>query len=130
MKKYVFAISTIIISIVSIVFTGLGKEKTMKKSRLLTVNDIQADPSAYKGNITITGVVAGRHPSDPKVFAIIDTKEAKICKQTGCAKFYLQVRYEGNPPKEWDEVNVTGSFIEGGQFFSAKKLKILKHLKF
>ena len=106
-----------IILIAGIAFVGLsnGKTKTIKEGGILSVNDIQADPFAYKGIITITGVLAKRHPSDPKVFAIIETSEAKICKLTGCARFYLPVQHEGKTPVEWDEVNVTGSFAEGGQ---------------
>lgn len=121
-----------IILIAGIAFVGLGngKTKAVKEVGVLSVNDIASDPSAYKGVITITGVVAKRHPSDPKLFAIIETSEAKLCKSTGCARFYLPVRYEGDMPREWDEVNVTGSFVEGGRIFSATKEKVLRHLTF
>ena len=132
MKKYIFALMAIIF-IAGIAFTSLsnGKTMTIKEGGVLSVNDIQADPTAYKGNVTITGVVAKRHPSDPKVFAIIETSEAKICKLTGCARFYLPVQYEGKIPVEWDEVNVTGSFTEGGQLlFKATKVEVLRHLNF
>ena len=87
-------------------------------------------PSAYKGTITITGVMAGVSRQDPKVFTIIETSEAKLCKITGCARFYLPVQYEGTPPKVWDEVNVTGSFVEGGRLFQATKVEVLRHLNF
>ncbi len=64
-----------------------------------------------------------RIPKD--VFLMVETSEAKICKQIGCARFYLPVKYDGVIPKEWDEVNVTGSFAENGQIFVATKaLKI------
>ena len=94
----------------------------------MSVNDIQADPSAYKGTITINGVMAGVSRQDPKVFAIIETSEAILCKQTGCARFYLPVRYEGTAPKVWDEVNVTGSFVDGGRVFAATKMDVLRQL--
>ena len=132
MKKYVLTILAIIL-IAGIAFVGLsnGKTKTIKEGGILSLNDIQADPFAYKGIITITGVLAKRHPSDPKVFAIIETSEAKICKLTGCARFYLPVQHEGKTPVEWDEVNVTGSFAEGGQLlFKATKVEVLRHLNF
>ena len=132
MKKYVLTILAIIL-IAGIAFVGLSnvKTKTIKEGGILSVNDIQADPFAYKGIITITGVLAKRHPSDPKVFAIIETSEAKICKLTGCARFYLPVQHEGKTPVEWDEVNVTGSFAEGGQLlFKATKVEVLRHLNF
>lgn len=131
MKKYIIALAAIIF-IAGIGFISLsnGKTKTIKEGGVLSVNDIQADPSAYKGFITINGVVAGVSPQDPKLFAIIETLEAKTCKITGCAKFYLPVRYEGETPKVWDEVNVTGSFAEGERIVAATKVEVLRHLNF
>ncbi|MCL4537941.1 MAG: hypothetical protein M1610_10170 [Nitrospirae bacterium] len=131
MKKYIIAFAVIIL-IAAIAFTTLsnGKTKTVKAGGVLSVNDIQADPSAYKGTITINGVVAGISPQDPKLFAIIETLEAKTCKITGCAKFYLPVKFEGETPKVWDEVNVTGSFAEGKILVTATKVEVLRHLNF
>ena len=68
-----------------------------KKPSVLSINDVKADPYAYKGTITITGVVAEksrleRYRKDPKIFFMVDTSEAKLCKQTGCAYFDLPVR--------------------------------------
>lgn len=131
MKKYILIFGVIIvIAAIAIISLGNGKTKTIKAGGILSVNDIQADPSAYKGTITITGVMAGVSRQDPKVFAIIETSEAKLCKQTGCARFYLFVKHEGTTPKQWDEVNVTGSFVEGGRLFSATKVDVLRHLNF
>ncbi len=134
MKKFTkkhTVIFGVIIAIAAIVIVGLGngKAKTIKADGALTVNDIKADPSAYKGTITITGVVAGATRQDPKVFLMIDTAEAIACKSTGCAKFYLQVRYESTMPKQWDEINVTGSFTQGGRvpLFTAEKVDVLKN---
>lgn len=104
-----------------------------KDGGILSVNDIQADPSAYKGTITITGVAAGRSQSrnlPQNIFLIIETSEAKICKDTGCARFYLPVMFEGKLPQEWDEVNVTGSFAGNGKVFVAAKVDVLRHLTF
>lgn len=132
MKRYIFVLAAIIF-IGAIAFTSFsnGKSRTIKEGGILSVNDIQADPYAYKGTITITGVVAGKVKWDPKIFVMVETSEAKICKQTGCAKFYLPVKYEGEMPKEWDEVNVTGSFSEGREIiFKAAKVDVLRHLTF
>ncbi|MCL4490370.1 MAG: hypothetical protein M1510_00475 [Nitrospirae bacterium] len=131
MKKYIIALLVIILTAgLAFISLGNGKTKAIKAGGILSVNDIQADPSAYKGAITITGVVAKRHPSDPRLFAIIETAEAKLCKSTGCAKFYLPVQYEGKAPQEWDEVNVTGSFAEDHGLFIASKTAVLRHLTF
>lgn len=128
MKRYILAILAILVLITTFASFGNGKSK-IKTDGVLSVSDIQGDPYAYTGEITINGVVAGAAKWDPKVFAMVETKEAKVCKQTGCAKFYLPVKFEGDIPKEWDEINVTGSFFEGKQLlFKATKVEVLRHL--
>ena len=134
MKKYILALTALIL-IAGIAFISLsnGKTKTIKTGGILSVNDISSDPSAYKGAITITGVVAdkSRFKVPANVFLMVETSEAKICKQTGCARFYLPVKFEGKMPQEWDEVNVTGSFTEGsGLLFVTTKVEVLRHLTF
>ncbi len=127
MKKNIFVF--VVITLVGIIgFAGVssGKPKALKEGGTLSVSDIHADPSAYKGMITVTGVVANKSKTNSKVFAIVDTSEAKTCKSTGCAKFYLPVSYEGEIPKEWDEVNITGTIVKG--VLVATKLDILRHL--
>ena len=61
MKKYILTILAIIL-ITGIAFVSFsnGKTKTIKTDGILSVNDISSDPSAYKGAITITGVVADK----------------------------------------------------------------------
>lgn len=130
MKKYIIIFIAIILIAVVFISLSKGKTKVIKEGKVLSVNDIQADPSAYKGIITINGVVAGISPQNPKIFAIIDTAEAKTCKVIDCAKFYLYVIYEGVAPKVWDEVNITGSFADAGKTFVATKVEILRHLDF
>lgn len=119
--------------IINVAFLGIAVAGAMKQ-RVLSINDIQADPYAYKGTITITGVVAdkSRYKIDPELFLMVETSEAKICKQTGCARFYLPVKYEGKHPTEWDEVNITGEFVEAGGklFFAATKVEVLRRLSF
>jgi hypothetical protein len=131
MKKHIYT-SWMIALIVGILFVSSTsvKAKAPSSSPILSVNEIQADPSAYKGVITITGVVAKIDPSHPDFFALIDTKEAKLCNSTGCANFYLPVQYGGKSPIEWDEVNVTGTFVQDGSQFNATKVEVLKHLTF
>ena len=132
MRKHIFILAVILlVAVISFVGLSNGKPKTIKAEGILSVNDIQADPFAYKGNITVTGVVAKVLKQDQKLFAIVDTSEAKTCKSTGCARFYLPVRYEGAMPREWDEVNITGGIVkERGPVFQAIKVEVLKHLTF
>ncbi len=129
MKKYIFAFIAILLLAVS---ACASPSLPTKATKVLNVADIQGDPTAYKGTITVTGVVAAQARDDPTLFALVDTAEAIICKTTGCASFYLPVRYEGTVPKMWDEVNITGSITKDGQFFIfiADKVKVLRHLTF
>ncbi len=117
-----------LIAIVVFANPSNGQTKAQNEGMILRVSDIHEVPSAYKGAITVTGVVANKSRTNSKVFAIVDTSEAKTCKSTGCAKFYLPVSYEGEIPKEWDEVNITGAIVKG--VFLATKVDILRHLTF
>jgi len=128
MKKYIFALAAIVITSVAFASFSSGTGKRVQTKGVLTVNDIQADPAAYTGTITINGVVASISKQDPKLFAIIDTAEAKLCKTVTCAMFYLQVKNMGKRPQEGDEINVTGSFGEKGRVFNATKVDVLGHL--
>jgi len=128
MKKFIFAFAAIVITSVAFAGFSSGMGKRVQTKAVLTVNDIQADPAAYTGTITINGVVASRSKQDPRIFAIIDTAEAKLCKVVTCATFYLQVKNAGKRPQEGDEINVTGSFGEKGRVFNATKVDVLGHL--
>ena len=131
MKRIIYALGLIAL-IVGLVFVGLGrgKSKNVKEGGMLNVNDFQAAPASFKGVITITGVVARLHPSAPKVFAIIETKEAIYCKEVDCAKFYLPVQYEGKLPQVWDEVSITGSLTrQDGFILKASRVDVLRHIK-
>ncbi len=130
MKKYIFALAAIIIT--GIAFAGFNSRmgKKVQNKGVLSVSDIQADPAAFTGVITITGVVASRSNQDPKLFALVDTAEAKLCKTVTCGIFYLPVKCTGKAPKEGDEVNVTGEFAEKGRIFRAHKVDFLRHLNF
>ncbi|KAF0217108.1 MAG: hypothetical protein FD174_3409 [Geobacteraceae bacterium] len=128
MKRYIFALAAIIITGFAFAGFSSGMAKKVQTKGVLSVNDIQADPAAYTGTVTINGVVSGFSKQDPKLFTIIDTGEAKLCKIVTCATFYLPVKYAGQAPKEGDEVNVTGSFSDKGRVFNASKVDVLRHL--
>lgn len=128
MKKYIIALVAIVITGVAFAGFSSGMGKKVQTKSVLSVNDIQADPAAYTGTVTINGVVASISKQDPKLFGIIDTAEAKLCKILTCATFYLPVKYAGQTPKEGDEVNVTGSFGDKGRGFNAVKVDVLGHL--
>ena len=94
----------------------------------LQVNQVASDPSAYSGTITVTGIMAGTSPQDPSVFGIFDLKELK-CTTPNCNKIYLPVKHQGTMPKQGDEVQVGGSFMQaaGGYIFSASSVKVVRN---
>lgn len=129
MKRHFFALAGVFLLAFIIIGCTNSNASNKKQGGILSVADIQSNSSSFKGALTVTGVVARLSKEDNKLFAIIDTDEAKHCKSIGCAKFYLPVRFEGPMPKEWDEVNATGQIVEqGGLMFQASKLDILRHL--
>lgn len=131
-RSAIIAVSVLIFIFASL--SGCSKPENppmSEKARILNVNDVVADPQAFKGEVKITGVVADKSRymlKDSEAMILVDTREAKRCKQTGCASRILVVKYGGDHPKEWDEVNITGSFREGSPEFLAKSVKILGHL--
>ena len=104
-----------------------SKLNLAKIKKVLNVSDIQADPSSYKGTITIDGVMAGAAKDDSTVFAIVNTAEVKACQSVGCGTFYLLVKYNGKLPQLGDEINITGSFTGSGDklIFNATEFKSL-----
>ena len=100
------------------VFAGLGASPRPLAPDTLQVADIAADVFGFKGTVTLRGVVAVTKGSGPHRFVMIDSREAKICKSTGCAKFYLPVKWSGSGarPKEWDEINLRGQLVHGPQY--------------
>lgn len=77
----------------------------------LQVQDLAADIKGYQGMIVVRGVLAVVSPKDPKLFGLIDSREAKVCQDLKCAKFYLPVKTTGSLPKPWDELNVRGRIV-------------------
>jgi hypothetical protein len=129
MKRRYFALAALILLAFIIIGCTNSDVSNKKNGGILGVADFQSNPSSIKGTVVVTGVVARVSGKDKQLFALIDTDEAKHCKSTGCAKFYLPVSFEGAMPEEWDEVNITGQIIDqGGLLFRASKLDIVRHL--
>ena len=125
MKQKIFIIAALLIGIaLAVVITSRGD------GDLLHVNQVGADPLAYSGTITVTGIMAGISNSDPGIFGIYDIKELQ-CTTANCNKLYVPVRYQGAMPKVGDEVRVTGSFskVAQGIVFTAEKVKVVRNHK-
>ena len=89
-----------------------GKAQPPLPKGALQVQDLEADPKGYSGSILVRGVVAVTSPYDPQLFGLIDSREARVCKDLHCAKWYLPIKVRGASLKPWDEVNVRGSMAE------------------
>lgn len=126
MKQKIFIVAALVIGI------ALGSLLFLKKQgdTALHVSQVGADPFAYSGTITVTGVMAGTAPENPKIFGMFDVKELQ-CKTPNCNKLYLPVRNQGPMPKPGDELLVTGSFVsvDGGVLFDATGIKVVRHHK-
>lgn len=123
MKQKIFIVAALFIGIVlAVVITSQGD------GDILHVNQVGADPLAYNGTITVTGIMAGVSNSDPGIFGIYDVKELQ-CTTANCNKLYVPVRYQGAMPKVGDEVRITGSFskVPQGVLFNAEKVKVVRN---
>ena len=96
----------------------------------LQVNQVAADPAAYSGTITVSGVMAGTSPQNPGIFGIFDLKELQ-CTTPNCNKLLLPVKHAGKPPAIGDEVRISGAFVQagGGYLFAAESIEVVRNHK-
>ena len=132
MKRYICITVLFAVAVVVAGSAGFAADQNKQAAPVLSVRDIEKNGNTHKGTIIVTGVVARViKGKEPPLFAIIDTSEARSCKSTGCARFYLPIKYTGPTPREWDEINVTGSLTEGKRsVFEATRVEVLRHLTF
>lgn len=125
MKQKIFIVATLLVGIALAVVITTGGD-----SDILHVNQVGADPLAYSGTITVTGIMAGVSNSDPSIFGIYDIKELQ-CTTANCNKLYIPVYHQGTMPKVGDEVRITGSFSKVAQeiLFTAEKVKVVGNHK-
>jgi hypothetical protein len=124
-KQKIFIVAALLVGIaLAVVITTQGD------GDLLHVNQVGADPLAYNGTITVTGIMAGVSNSDPSIFGIYDIKELQ-CTTANCNKLYVPVRHQGAMPQVGDEVRITGSFskVAQGVVFTAEKIKVVRNHK-
>ncbi|SNB46243.1 hypothetical protein [Geobacter sp. DSM 9736] len=125
MKKVVIIAALAVGIIAGLVFVKSGP-------KALNINEVGADPAAYTGTITVTGIMGGRSQQNPDIIGIMDIKELQ-CKTANCNKVFLPVKFSGKAPVIGDEVRITGSFVDMGQgqgyLFMAQSLKVVRHHK-
>ena len=90
----------------------LGKAQPPLPKGALQVDDLKSDPKGYTGSILVRGVVAKFAPNDPHLVGLIDSREARVCRDLNCGKYYLPVKIRDANLKPWDELNVRGSMTE------------------
>ncbi len=90
----------------------LGKAQRPLPKGALQVQDLEADPKGFTGRIMVRGVVAKVSPYDPQLFALIDSREARVCQDLNCAKYYLPIKVKDAKLKPWDEIDVRGTMAE------------------
>ena len=125
MKKNVLWAVALIIG-VAVAF-GMARQGDAKA---LNVNEIGADPAAFTGTITVTGIMAGVSKYDKDVIGIMDIKELQ-CTTPNCNKIYIPVKVSGKLPVAGDEIRATGQFRNeaSGYIFAAETLKVVKNHK-
>ncbi|MDA8233089.1 MAG: hypothetical protein M0006_17295 [Magnetospirillum sp.] len=106
--------------------TNSGDNSVAVPEGTLQVQQLAADMLDYKGTIDLRGVVAraGMSIAGGTGFVLVDSREARLCKSTGCAAFYLPVKWTGELPKQWDELHLRGSVMMGDKypFFQVESL--------
>ena len=109
----------------------VGKAQPAVPAGALQVKDLESDPKGFKGSILVRGVVAMVSPQDPKLVGLIDSREARVCRDLHCANYYLPIRVDRTDLRPWDEVDVRGTMTEDARmvYLKADKLVNLGSIK-
>ena len=122
LNRQIIILATMMI-VLGMLLIGCNKNDS---SKALSVKGMKTDSAAYQGTVTIVGFVAMISQKDPNMFALMDVDEVNNNVPLP-QRVFLQVRYEGSPrPTYGDKATITGSFKDGGQYFSATKIKLSK----
>jgi hypothetical protein len=89
---------------------GCAKDDAADRN-VLSILDVYADPYAFTGDITLTGIAGNFLEQDPVVFDLYYT-ETLLAKDS-CCLISFPTKFPDNlpRPKLGDEINVTGRFI-------------------
>jgi len=78
------------------------------------VSQVQHDPFAFPGEITIDGTVAMFSDADPALFGVMDTDELLQCGRFDCGAWIMPTTYLGAARPTinvGDNVTLTGEFV-------------------
>ena len=79
----------------------------------LSVSDVQHDPFAFTGEITINGTVAHFAQDNPNLFGVMDTEELLQCGRFDCGAWIMPSLFAGSELpalQQGDTVIMTGQF--------------------
>lgn len=93
------------------------------------VRDVQHDPFAFPGEITISGTVAAFSQANPNLFGIMDTDELMQCGRFDCGAWIMPAMYTGAQIPaiaQGDNVTLTGQFTSGadGVTFQVTNMRV------
>lgn len=108
----------------------LGSQRALPAGTL-HVEDFIADIKNYQGTLRVRGVMAVTSPNDPTLIGLIDSREARVCRDLKCAKNYLPVKSPGAAPKPWDEITVHGKVVTDAKmtYLQAESIENLGSIK-
>lgn len=108
----------------------LGSQRALPAGAL-HVEDFIADIKNYQGTLRVRGVMAVTSPNDPTLIGLIDSREARVCRDLKCAKNYLPVKSTGAAPKPWDEITIRGKVVTDAKmtYLQAESIENLGSIK-
>jgi hypothetical protein len=95
--------------------------------KIIDVHELAANPKAFRGDITLRGVVAGVNKAQG-VFGIIDAREFKSCGTLSCAVYTLPIKYSRKAPALKSLVTIRGRVVKSGKgmIIVARNVKAVK----
>ena len=81
----------------------------------LSVSEVQHDPLAFAGEITINGTIAHFSPDNPNLFGVMDTDELLQCGRFDCGAWIMPTLFAGAERPDiiqGDTVVMTGQFMQ------------------
>ena len=109
-KHLVLAVLLLALSVFAITATGCSSQEGF------SVSQVQGDPLAFSGEITMNGTVSAFSDDDPNLFAVMDTDELMQCGRFDCGAWQMPTLFvglEGLPViNQGDNVVMTGEFTQ------------------
>ncbi len=121
--KHVLFIAIAVVAVTAAAYAG--EPTAPKAGKLLSVDELAANPSAHSGHVSVVGVVGTVNPG--KGFVLVDTREFKNCglsclTEPGTNK--IPFIWTGATPQVKQTVQVDGILEKTAKGFSIKAEKV------